>query len=179
MTADELPDPARRALERHGAFEAGKEGYTCTTTPFDAVVTASEAVGEHDTTVEIEVRVPTLDAVVVGETVGPAVEDGWFETLELRLEDAYHAADASDTEEPVIERDRETITATYAVHAWNAGRGIDAAKAVIDYVEGTYVQGIIPGYNYDEPVAGLLNRAQQNADSEGGAGEGGPGGMPL
>jgi len=37
---------------------------------------------------------------------------------------------------------------------------------VIDYVEGTYVQGVIPGYEYGEPVAGLLDRAQQNADSD-------------
>jgi hypothetical protein len=42
-------------------------------------------------------------------------------------------------------------------------RGVDDAAAFINYVEGTYVQGIIPGYDYREPVARLLDRARQDA----------------
>ncbi len=175
MTADEIPEPARRALDRHDAFEQIADGYECTTTPFDATVRARPAEGERDAAFEIAVRVPTLDAAVTDQTVGDAVATDWFETFERRLADAYHAADVSETDEPVLDRDDETITATFALRAWNAGRGVDAAKAVIDYVEGTYVQGVVPGYKYGDPVAGLLERAQQN----GGADDAARGGMPL
>ncbi|QSG01485.1 DUF5813 family protein [Natranaeroarchaeum sulfidigenes] len=175
MTTDEIPEPARRALDRHDAFEPTADGYECTTTPFDADVRARSAEGERDAVFEIEVRVPTLDAVVTDQTVGTAVADGWFDTLERRLADAYHAADVSDTDEPTIERESETVTATFGLRAWNASRGVDAAKAVIDFTEGTYVQGVIPGYEYGEPVAGLLKRAQQNGSADDAA----RGGMPL
>lgn len=175
MTTDEIPDPARRALDRHAAFESTENGYECTTTPFDAEVRAYPAEGERAAAFEIEVGVPTLDAVVTDQTVGDAVATDWFETFERRLADAYHAADASDTDDPVVEREDDTVTATFGVHAWNASRGVDAAKAVIDYVEGTYVQGVVPGYEYGEPVAGLLDRAQQNGNADDAA----RGGMPL
>jgi len=175
MTADEIPEPARRALDRHGAFESTENGYECTTTPFEASVRAGPAAGERDAEFEIELRLPALSAVVESETVGPAVANGWFDTLERRLDDAYHATGPSDTDDPVVERGDETITATFGLRAWNASNGVDAAKAVIDYVEGTYVQGVIPGYEYGEPVAGLLDRAQQNADSD----DASRGGTPL
>lgn len=42
----------------------------------------------------------------------------------------------------------------------------DDAGAVIDYVEGTFVEGIIPGYDYGEPVTSLI----QNAKDAAGAG---------
>ena len=32
---------------------------------------------------------------------------------------------------------------------------------MIDFVEGTYVQGVIPGYEYTEPVSDLLSAARQ------------------
>ncbi|HMB50132.1 MAG TPA: DUF5813 family protein [Natronoarchaeum rubrum] len=164
---DDVSDAARRALERHGAFEADADEYRCTTTPFDAVATLSPAPGDRDATFEVEVRVPTLDAVVESETVAEVVEDGWFDTLERRLDDAYDVVKSSDRLDPEIERFDDEVVARFGVQAWTADQGADDAKALIDYVEGTYVQGVIPGYEYGEPVAGLLNRAQQNADSEG------------
>ncbi|MFB6305150.1 MAG: DUF5813 family protein, partial [Haloferacaceae archaeon] len=33
-------------------------------------------------------------------------------------------------------------------------------------VEGTYVQGIIPGYEYTEPVASVLSEARRAAGAE-------------
>jgi hypothetical protein len=39
-------------------------------------------------------------------------------------------------------------------------QAVSDAKAVVDFVEATWIQGLIPGYEYDEPAASLLNRAQ-------------------
>ena len=173
---DDAPDAARDALQRHGAFEAETDGrFQCTTTPFDAAVTLAPAPGERDATFEVRVALPTLDAVVEGETVADVVEDGWYDTLELRLSDAYHPVKSKDTVEPTIERRDDEVIAEFGVQAWEADQGVDDAKAIVDYVEGTYVQGIIPGYEYGDPAAQLLQRAQQNADGD----ETRRGGTPL
>ncbi|SNZ11740.1 hypothetical protein SAMN06269185_1385 [Natronoarchaeum philippinense] len=172
---DDVPAAAHDAVERHGAFETEGDGYRCTTTPLSATVTLSAAPGDRDATFEVEVGMPSLDAVVEGERVADVVEDGWFDTLERRLDDAYDAVKSSDRLDPEIERSDEEVVARFGVQAWTARQGVDDAKAIVDYVEGTYVQGVIPGYEYGEPVAGLLNRAQQNADSD----ETNRGGTPL
>ena len=43
-------------------------------------------------------------------------------------------------------------------------RAVEDAAALVEYVEGTYVQGVIPGYEYGDPVAGLLDRARGAAE---------------
>ncbi|MEF8975818.1 MAG: DUF5813 family protein, partial [Halapricum sp.] len=43
----------------------------------------------------------------------------------------------------------------------------------VEYVEGTYVEGAVPGYDYEPPVADLLNQAQS------GGSQGDRGGTPL
>lgn len=172
---DDVPDAAREALQRHGSFEADGDEYQCTTTPLDAAVRATPEPGERDATFEVRVTLPTLDAVVEGESVADVVEDGWLETLELRLADAYDVVESRDTLDPTIERRDDDVIAEFGVRAWTASQGVDDAKAIIDFVEGTYVQGVIPGYEYGDPLAGLLQSAQQNADSE----ETTRGGTPL
>jgi ATP phosphoribosyltransferase len=42
----------------------------------------------------------------------------------------------------------------------------DIAKAFVEYVEGTYVEGVIPGYEYADPVAGLRQRARQTGEAD-------------
>ena len=68
-----------------------------------------------------------------------------------------------------VERDGENVYVTYGFEWDDPSRAADIAKTLIEYVEGTYVEGVIPGYEYESPVADLLDRASQ--------GEGG--GTPL
>ncbi|HET7324617.1 MAG TPA: DUF5813 family protein, partial [Halococcus sp.] len=68
----------------------------------------------------------------------------------------------------------ETVVIECAFIHDNPTRAAEAAKALIEYVEGTYVEGIVPGYSYLPPVADLLSRARQH-----GEGEGESGAMPL
>ncbi|WP_248515279.1 DUF5813 family protein [Salinarchaeum laminariae] len=176
--SDEPNEPARRAFEKHGALERSENGYTVTTTAFDATVSAEPIEQEgRDARFEVEVGMPSLDATVAGDGVADVVEDGWFETLALRLEDAYEVAEVDSDTEPEIVRSDGRVTAQFAFLAWNADTGVDDAKAIVDFVEGTYVQGVIPGYEYEDPVAGLLGRATQQAGSEDGGAE--RGGTPL
>ena len=177
----DLPDPVAYELESHDAFvplEDG-DGYDLETTVFDATVTADDAEGKRDGEFRVTVTLPTLDAAVAGETVAPVVEDGWFETLERRLEDTFTVAQTSTHDDPAVDRGDDSVTVTLEYVAWDAGEGVDDAKALIEFVEGTYAQGIIPGYEYQGAAATLLenaqNRGQQAADSEGNN----SGGMPM
>ncbi|WP_135821191.1 DUF5813 family protein [Halostella litorea] len=167
---------ARDALASHGAFEERDDGFACTTTPFDVTVTVESAGEGRAGTFRVAERLPTLDAAVEGEGVGEAVENGWYETLALRLEDAYDVVQSPDTEPVAVERDGDAVLVELAVTAWNATQGADDVKALVDFVEGTYVQGIVPGYDYGEPVAQLRGRARKRGEraAEGGDRDGTP-----
>ncbi|OIB57734.1 DUF5813 family protein [Natrialba sp. SSL1] len=199
-----LPDAIGRELAAHDAFDPAEpttgvteateateapEQYELTTTVFDARVSAIDAPEPRDGRLSVEVTVPTLNAAVADETVAPVVEDGWFETLERRLADAFTVAQTDTHEEPRVERHDETVTVELEFTAWDAANGVADAKALIEYVEGTYAQGIIPGYEYAGPAATLLesaqSRGQQAADGASGPEQGpddhgqGNGGAPL
>jgi hypothetical protein len=89
-------------------------------------------------------------------------------------------AQTSTTGPVVVERDDDTVRVELEFTARNASQGVDDAKALIDFVEGTYIQGVVPGYDYGDPVAKLLSQARQRgeraADGDGG---GERGGTPL
>lgn len=178
----DLPDPVARELESHDAFVPLEDGagYDLETTVFDATVTADDAEGKRDGEFRVTVTLPTLDAAVAGETVASVVEDGWFETLERRLEDTFTVAQTSTHEDPVVDRGADAVTVRLEYVAWDAAEGVDDAKALIEFVEGTFAQGIIPGYEYQGAAATLLenaqNRGQQAADSDR---DGSSGGMPM
>lgn len=155
-----MTEDATRAFEHHEAFERTGNGFAATTTPFEATVRA-----EGDDYL-VAVRLPTLDAVVVGETVAPVVEDGWFETLERRLADADGVTQAADLDAPALERRGDVVLVEVGFSA-RASIAAAEAKAVVDYVEGTYMQGVIPGYEYDDPVAAVRERARGRADGDG------------
>lgn len=176
---NELPTDMRRAFERHDAFEASDEStFDVITTPFETDVTATPPEQDgRDAQIVITVSLPTLDATTE-ETVGDTVADGWFETLELRLEDAYDAPNTDPVESPTVKRGDDIIEATFRFRAWTASNGVDNAKALVDYVEGTYVQGVIPGYTYEDPVRSLLTRAREHGGDEGADGAA-HGGTPL
>lgn len=154
-------EAVEEAFERHDAFEQDDNGFTVKTTAFDAwiwFVTSSQSI-----TYQVSVHVPLLDSVVLGEEVAPVVQEGWLETFDRRLEDVG-AAMKTDPDRPTTEVDPDTkqVIVEGQFVATNPSRGVADAKAFVDYVEGTYMEGIIPGYDYDDPVADLLKRAQAN-----------------
>ena len=171
-------EPVERAFREHPDFkQADDDRFETPEKPFPGVVTVTEATDSDETDhYEVEVRTPMLDAVVEGEAVAEVVEDGWFETLELRLEDVHTVTNADSASPPEIEREghgEETeVVVTVEFEREDPEYAAEDALAVVEYVEGTWVQGIIPGYDYGEPAASLRERAQQNYDE---GGQGGPG----
>jgi hypothetical protein len=170
MTND-VPESAARAFDHHDAFESSEDGYRVTTTAFEGVATAADAEAWR-TAYTVTIRAPTLERSTVDE-VGDAVADGWFDTLQRRLEDAPKATRTEvDLDEYAVERDDDDVLVTYGFELGNADTAARVAKTFVEYVEGTYVEGIVPGYEYEGPVAELVDQAQTNGD-------GGAGGTPL
>ena len=158
-----LPDRVRRAFADHRAFEeADGPTFESTATAFDGWVTATAADGRIR--FDIEVKVPLLDAVTE-EDVADVVEDGWYETFELRVTDIGGVFRTDRDLEPTVSRQSEAVVTSVSFEDINERRGVDDAAAVVDYVEGTFVQGIIPGYEYTEPVDGLISRARNAGGS--------------
>lgn len=169
----ELPDRAARAFRDHDAFapEEATDGerYAAVSTPFDAVVDAAPADGGR-IGFDVVVRLPMLDEVTE-DTVAPVVEEGWYETLDRRLQGIGGGVLAGGHElTPAVE---ETTFAGDRVAEVRAGfedidprRGVNDAAAVVDFVEGTFVQGVIPGYDYTEPVTDILSEARRAGGSD-------------
>jgi len=167
---DEDQTAVRDAVSSHGAFESTHDGFEYVKTPFDATATVAAAdpddAGDGAYRVTVTVRVPSLDAVVAGETVAEVVEDGWYETFERRIADAFDVARSDGAAPPVVERTPGTddVIVELVFETRTAGRVVEDAAALVEYVEGTYVQGVIPGYEYRDPVAGLLDSARRAAE---------------
>ncbi|MES3517343.1 MAG: DUF5813 family protein [Natronomonas sp.] len=175
MTDAVLPDEATEALGRQEAFEdAGDGWYRITTTAFEARVTAEETDGPL-CTYTLEVRAPMLSAATE-DSVGDAVEAGWFETYDRRLEDAPKAVrDTLELSDRRVFEEAGDAVAVFVFDFGNPTRAFRITKAMAEFVEGTYMEGIVPGYSYTDPVAQLLSRARQ----AGGDGDGTRGPMPL
>jgi len=172
MTAS-MPSEAVDAFESHDAYEEGEAGYTVETTAFEGAVTAAEADAEWALTYTVTIDVPTLSAAVDGD-VGPALAEGWLDTFERRLADAPKATRASvDIEAFTVTAEAETVTIEYRFTLGNPDQAADVAKTFVEYAEGTYVEGVVPGYDYLPPVSRLLEDAQS------GGAEGERGGTPL
>ena len=157
---DELPAAAARAFDRHDAYKRAAAGpaFALTTTRFDATVTARDADTEWALAYELEVRAPMLSTATADE-VGPAVEEGWYDTLALRLEDAPSAVRDSVDATVDVSREAGDAVATYRFEWGDPDRAADIAKAFAEYVEGTYLQGVVPGYDYEAPVSEMLASA--------------------
>ncbi|MFB6093879.1 MAG: DUF5813 family protein [Halanaeroarchaeum sp.] len=151
-----MSDGIERALSAHDRFEGRATGFVPTGITFDATVRV------EDGTVTIEQTLPTLDAAVVGETVAPVVEDGWFETLDRRVRDVGGVTKADDVRVTRVSRGEGSVTVRTALEA-SPGTIGDDALAVVSYVEGTWVEGIIPGYDYVDTVEDLRETARRNA----------------
>jgi hypothetical protein len=167
---EETPPAAAQAFEDHEAFERAEDGFRVTTTAFDATVTASDADGPR-LRYTVTVSTPMLRAAT-GDDVGDAVEDGWFDTFERRLADAPQATRATvDLDEVTLSEEGDRAVARLAFTLGSPDQAADVAKTFVEYVEGTYVEGVVPGYDYEPPVADLLAEASQ--------GDGERGGTPL
>ncbi|EMA66830.1 hypothetical protein C461_09976 [Halorubrum aidingense JCM 13560] len=159
----ELPDRVRRAFADHGSFEPAADGvWTAETTPFDGDVRAEPA-ADGRVRFLVTVRVPTLSAVTTDE-VADVVEEGWTETFELRVVDVGGVTRKEREFDPTVTIDGDEIRVGFELTDINERRGVDDAGALINFVEGTYVQGVIPGYEYTEPVTDLLSAARRQAN---------------
>ena len=172
MTDDSsLPEVVERALADHEAFKQVDGGYALTTTVFDARVDAEPGDGDRDGEFVVTVRLPGLDAAVAGETVASVVEDDWTDTFERRLGDIFSVARTGTHDEPTVDRTPSELRVILEYTAWDADDGVADAKTLVEYVEGTYAQGLIPGYEYRGEAATLLetaqSRGQQAADGDG------------
>jgi len=142
------------------AFERqGDRTFAQVTTPFEATVSA---VGGGDVQLRVAVTLESLDAAVAGDTVPEVVEAGWFETLERRLRDATTLTWDDDDPVPDVTRGENTVRVEVSFDT-TADRAVADAKAVVDFVEATWVQGLVPGYEYDEPAASLVDRARSRS----------------
>jgi hypothetical protein len=170
---DDLPDLAVRAFTAHDAYERAAEWFELPTTAFDARVTA-DPTDERALRYTLEVRAPTLVSATVDE-VGESVAAGWLETYDRRLADASMAVrhDVELTERRVFVEAGDVV-AVFEFEWGNADQAPAIAKALSEYVEGTYVEGIVPGYEYEPPVSNLLSAARRAGGDDAG---GGP--MPL
>ena len=162
-----------RAFRDETAFEpvAGETGvYEATTAAFDARVAAA---GRTDgrAAFDVTVAAPTLSAAAADE-VAEVVETGWFETFELRVADVGGVLRADRDLAPAARRtdDRVVIESTFA--DLDPRRGVADALALINFVEGTYVQGIVPGYEYEGAVAEVVASARRAGGSGDGDGDG-------
>lgn len=133
-----------RVFDEHGSFvprDTG-DGYRVE----DAVFEATVVPGGRRTHLICEL--PTIDAVVVGETVAEVVQDGWFETLERRLADPGGAVVSEDVDLTVTQIDDRVLVEAAFGDEDPAGD----ALAIVAFVEGTWFQGIVPGYEYTDRV---------------------------
>ncbi|MGM0399099.1 MAG: DUF5813 family protein [Halobacteriota archaeon] len=153
-----MTDGIERALEAHPRFEAAGTQFVPTATTFDARVLVADGV------VRIENDLPTLNAAVENETVAPVVEDGWFETFERRVVDADGVTRSDAVDVTAVEREAATVTVVTEIEPSPGTAGEDVV-AIVSFVEGTWMEGIIPGYEYVEQVERIRDRARRNAQS--------------
>lgn len=164
--ASPTPEAVADAFRAHDAFTAGDGRFATETTVTEATATAAPTEGDRAGSFSVTVTAPTI-GVAAADEVGAAVVDGWYETFALRLEDAFDVARTSDYDTPSVERGGGVVTATFEYRSWRASNGVADAKALVDYVEGTYAQGIIPGYDYEDPVASLVEQAAERGGGNG------------
>ena len=166
MSTD-VPEPVATAFDQHEAYERSGDRFALATVAFDGEVTV---VGDGERTrYLVTVHAPTIQAATA-DHVGDAVVRGWLETLERRLAEAPKATRASVAlVEFDVEELGDEVRVEYTFEWGDPGRAAEIAKTFVEYVEGTYVEGIVPGYEYEPPVSDLIA----------GASQGGEGGTPL
>jgi len=157
--SNDLPAEVAAAFDDHDSLRTHDGSGVVTTTAFNGTVTADT--GEGPTAYTVTVVVPTIESAASGE-VGDAVAADWLRTLRRRLEDAPTATRAAvDLDSFEVETRGDTVHVEYGFSYTSPARAASIATALVEFVEGTYVGGIIPGYEYESPVADLLSQASQ------------------
>jgi hypothetical protein len=155
-------DRLRRALRAHDSFEPSEDDdrtWTAARTPFDVALRPSLR-EDGRARYRLTVRLPALSATTEDD-VAPVVEDGWYETFDLRVRDVGDIFRGDPDPDPSVSREGDEVLVTAEVVDIDPRRAADDASAFVNFVEGTYVQGVIPGYDYHEPVSDLLESARQ------------------
>jgi hypothetical protein len=167
MSESDLPGRVRRAFADHGSFEPADDDdvWISETSAFDGRVRVEPA-ADGRVRFAVTVRVPTLSATTADD-VADVVEDGWTETFELRVVDVGGVTRGDHEFDPTVTVDDGEIAVVFELTDINEWRGVNDAGALINFVEGTYVQGVIPGYEYTDPVAGLLSAARRQGNDGG------------
>ena len=127
---DDLSERAVRTFRRHDAFERDGDEFRVTTT-FDGRVTAAET-DDRALSYSLTVRAPTLLAATEEkEEVGEAVEAGWYDTYERRLEDAPMAVRFDFNLEALgVTKEDDEVVAVFEFRWHNADQAPDIAKAM-------------------------------------------------
>jgi hypothetical protein len=166
---DSTPTAVREAFSQHDAFVETTDGFVLETTAFEGTVSLADgaptasAEGAHRYVVTV--AVPTLSAATA-DRISDVIATDWFETFQRRLADAPTATRAAlELAALRVEREDSTVAVTFEFD-WSDPAGAAAiAKTLVEYVEGTYVEGIVPGYDYEPPVSDLIASASQSGDS--------------
>ncbi len=175
MTDNDPVASFERRFRRSNAYEPLDDGrFDVTTTPFDA--SATVRAGDEAVSVEVIVEPPTLDAVVEGEDVADIVEEEWYRTFVRRLADAPNVTRTDGVSEPSADRVDDRVRVEVTFETLDPAAAVEDASALVGYVEGTWMEGVIPGYEYGEPAASLLSRASSGEHAET---DGHRGGTPL
>jgi hypothetical protein len=157
--ASELPAAVAAAFDDHGSLSTRDGAATVTTTLFDASVTADA--GDESTVYTVTVQMPTIDSATAGD-VGDAVAADWLRTLSRRLQDAPGATRRTvDLDSFETDTSDGRVRVEYVFSRAESAAAADIATTFAEFAEGTYVEGVVPGYEYESPVADLLTQASQ------------------
>ncbi|MFC7057518.1 DUF5813 family protein [Halovenus salina] len=151
--------PAVRALSSHDAFERAGDEFRLLTVVFDTAVAVEHHASDKQYTVRV--KAPTIQGATE-DHVGDTVETDWLETFERRLADAPSATrTAVEIDDMTVEDRGKTVSVRYQFSCAEPDLGATLSKTFAEFVEGTYAEGIIPGYDYTPPVSELLSDASQ------------------
>ena len=148
------------ALEEHPTIDPIEGGYTVSNAVLDNEITI--AYGD----LVVHVRMPTIDEIVLNDDPSAIVVDGWFDAIARQLSDANGVVKGELTADASVTRGQTEVSVTYRLRGTDAdGLAMDA-KALVDFVIGMYLQSAIPGYEYDDPMRGLLGAARARGRSD-------------
>ena len=148
------------ALQAHRAIEDDGDTYTVSTAALDNEIAV--AYGE----LVVTVTMPSLEEIVADDDPADVVVEGWFDGLKPHLLDADSVTSYELVAEPSVAHGSTDVEATYRLAGDDAELLVSDAKAIVDYVVGSYLQSAIPGYEYDDPMRGLLGKARERGRSD-------------
>jgi len=155
-----MSDGLTSAFREQPAFREKRDGvFSLDGLDFDGQVTV-DGDAAH-----LHLELPTIDTAVVGETVASVVAEGWFETFERRVEDVSTAI-KGPVGEPRVESEDGTVHVRIDIEGESIGGSnlAETTRHAANYVEGTWVEGIIPGYDYVSRVQAIRERAMSTGE---------------